>query len=285
MVAITSAELLARARQRSRGVAAFNITTLEHAEAVVGGAELARKPVILQISQNAVTFHAGHPGPLAAAVTSLAALCRVPVALHLDHVDNEVMLNRADGVGFGSVMFDGGALAYRDNVVATQRVAQWGHERDLMVEAELGYVTDETKPTRSAHQVGVRTDPEQAAAFVEATGVDALAVAVGSTHAMSTRTAHLDLDLIAELRSRVPVPLVLHGSSAVPDKMIAAAVSAGVTKITIGKLTSRLFAQSLRTTLNRYTAVDDPRFHLTFAREAVASAAARLIGVVSAARK
>ena len=265
----TTGELLEDAVARGTGLGAFNVITLEYAEAVVAGATAAGRPVILQLSENATRFHGGDPRPVAAAVLSLAESAGVPVALHLDHVTDQTLLEASADAGFSSVMFDAGALGYAENVAATARAAAWAHARGLLVEAELGWVGGKESQLQSAHAEGVRTDPDQASAYVAATGVDALAVAVGSSHAMTERTAGLDLDLIASLRAAVPVPLVLHGSSGVPDDTLAAAVRAGMTKINIGTRLNLAFTAAVRTALADES-ITDPRKYLAPARDAMA---------------
>lgn len=281
---VTTAELLDRARSAGRGVGAFNVITLEHAEAVVGGAEQADRPVILQVSQNAVRFHQGRVAPLAAALRQLARAASAEVSLHLDHVADERLLHEAGPAGFSSVMFDGSTLDYADNVIETTRAARWAHHHGLLVEAELGHVGGKASQAEDAHQPGVRTDPDQAAAFVDATGVDALAVAVGSSHAMTEQRAVLDLGLIRRLHDRLPVPLVLHGSSGVPDAMIISAVAAGLTKINIGTATAAALTGSIRRHLQAHPDDHDPRHHLVVARDAVSELVARLLTVIDPAR-
>ena len=265
----TTGELLEDAVARGTGLGAFNVITLEYAEAVVAGATAAGRPVILQLSENATRFHGADPRPVAAAVLEPGRVRGVPVALHLDHVTDQTLLEASADAGFSSVMFDAGALGYAENVAATARAAAWAHARGLLVEAELGWVGGKESQLQSAHAEGVRTDPDQASAYVAATGVDALAVAVGSSHAMTERTAGLDLDLIASLRAAVPVPLVLHGSSGVPDDTLAAAVRAGMTKINIGTRLNLAFTAAVRTALADES-ITDPRKYVVPARDAMA---------------
>ena len=170
--------------------------------------------------------------------------------------------------------------SYAENVAATARAAAWAHDHGLLVEAELGWVGGKESQVQSAHAEGVRTDPDQAAAYVAATGVDALAVAVGSSHAMTERTAGLDLDLIASLHGAVPVPLVLHGSSGVPDDTLAAAVRAGMTKINIGTRLNLAFTGAVRAALADES-ITDPRKYLAPAREAMAREVEAVLAVVS----
>lgn len=263
--------LVAEAATSGRAVAAFNMITLEHGEAIVTGAERAGHPVILQISQNAVKFHHGRLGPVTRAALALAEAADVPVALHLDHVTDLDLLREAPGHGFGSVMYDGSGLPYRENVAATRAAVTFAREHGLWLESELGEVGGKA----GAHAPGVRTDPEEAARFVAETGVDALAVAVGSRHAMTSRTAALDHDLIRRLRDAVPVPLVLHGSSGVPADELTAAVRHGMVKINIGTALNVGFTGAVRDHLAEHPEVVDPRRYLAPARDAMADVVAR----------
>ncbi len=272
-----------------RGLGAFNVVSLEHAEAVVAGAEAAGLPVVLQISHNCVRFHGGRLRPVARAAAAVAEGSTARVALHLDHVEDEALLHQAADAGFGSAMFDASGLPYARNVAATRAAAGWAHAHGLWLEAELGEVGGKAGGTAvgaaggtpGAHSPQARTDPAQALDFVTATGVDALAVAVGSTHAMTTRTAELDQDLIVRLHAAVPVPLVLHGSSGVPDGELRRAVRHGIAKVNIGTALNVAFTGAVRQRLAADPAVTDPRRYLAPARDAMAAAVARLLGVLA----
>ncbi|WP_107426617.1 class II fructose-bisphosphate aldolase, partial [Streptomyces albireticuli] len=267
MPLVRTAELVTAAREAGRAVVAFNVITLEHAEAIAAGAERAGAPAILQISENAVKFHGGDVGPVAAATAAVAAASRARLALHLDHVESADLLRAAHAHGFGSVMFDASKRGYGENVKATAEAVRWGHARGIWVEAELGRVGGKAgEPPLDAHAPGVRTDPAEAAAYVADTGVDALAVAVGSAHAMTTRTAALDHTLITALREAVPVPLVLHGSSGVPDEELRRAVTAGMTKINVGTALNTAFTGTVRAFLEAHPSTTDPRRYLVPAR-------------------
>ena len=269
----TTAEIVGAARRDGTGVAAFNVITLEHAEAIAEAAESTGLPAILQISQNAVRFH-GSPRPIAAACAAVARVSSAELSLHLDHVDDTELLHAARPCEASSVMFDASALDDAANIAATAEATRWAHANGLWIEAELGAIGGKASaPATSAHAPGVRTDPGEAAAFVAATGVDALAVAVGSTHAMRERTAALDLELVGRLRAAVPVPLVLHGSSGVTGPHLAAAVRHGLVKINIGTLLNLAFTGAIRPLLAD-RAVVDPRAYLRPARAAITAAVA-----------
>ncbi len=276
MPLVTTARLVSEAQAAGRGVAAFNVITLEHAEAIARGAEQAGRPAILQISENAVGFHGGALRPIAAATVAVAEAAGVDLSIHLDHVESVDLLHETAAAGLSSVMFDASHLDYADNVAATRAAADWAHAEGLYVEAELGKVGGKD----GAHAPGVRTDPDEALAFVEATGVDALAVAVGSSHAMTDRTSALDLDLIGRLAEALPVPLVLHGSSGVPDDQLRAAVGSGMTKINIGTILNVAFTGAVRATLAADDRVVDPRRYLRPARDELAGVVAHLAALV-----
>jgi fructose-bisphosphate aldolase class II len=271
-------EILGPARAAGRGVGAFNVIGIEHAEAIVAGAEAAGAPVVLQISQNCVAYH-GALGPVGQAVLAIARAAAVPAAVHLDHATRDDLVREAQRIGFGSVMFDASAQGYAANVAATAATAAWCHEHGMLIEAEIGEIGGKD----GVHAPQVRTSPGDAAAYAEATSVDALAVAVGSSHAMLNRDAVLDLGLIAQIRRAVPVPLVLHGSSGVPDETLAQAVAAGMTKINIATQLNKVFTAAVRARLAADPALADPRRYLAGGRDALAGEAARLLGVLRAA--
>lgn len=278
MTLVSARDLVSTAVAAGTGIGAFNVIHLETAEGLVRASELAGLPVILQISQNCADYHGGLE-PIALATLAVARRAQTPVAVHLDHAERPELVDEAIALGFGSVMFDGGALPYDENVALTAEVAARARVAGVFIEGELGEVGGKD----GAHAPGVRTDPDEARAFVEASGVDALAVAVGSSHAMTDRTASLDLELIARLREALPVPLVLHGSSGVADDVIAAAVRAGVTKINVSTHLNGFFTRAIRETLAADETLVDSRKYLTPARDALAAEAARLLRLFASA--
>jgi len=279
MTLVGTREIMDAAVAAGTGVGAFNVIHLETAEGLVAGAETAGLPVILQISQNCAAYHGGLEA-IAAGSMAVARAASVPVAMHLDHAEDEELAERAIDLGFGSVMFDAARLDYRDNVEATRRVARRARVAGVYVEAELGQVFGKG----GAHDPGVRTDATEAREFVEATGVDALAVAVGSSHAMTERTASLDAALIGELHGAVPVPLVLHGSSGASDAQLQEAIRAGMTKINVSTHFGGLFTRAIRDYLDEHPAAVDSRSYLARGREAVKDESARLLRLFAITR-
>lgn len=271
MPLVTMTQLLTTAAANHSGLGAMNVIQLEHAEAIVNGAERAGLPVVLQVSENTVAYH-GSLAPILTATLAVAAGSTADVCVHLDHATDIELIHAAVQLGVPSVMYDASALEHDANVARTAAVVSWCHERGVAVEAELGEVGGKD----GVHAPGVRTDPAQAATYVDATGVDALAVAVGSSHAMTTRDAVLDDALIAELAARVTVPLVLHGSSGVDDAGLVSAVAAGMTKINIATHLNSVLTRAVRDALLD-DALVDPRKYLGPGRDAVAVEVARLL--------
>jgi fructose-bisphosphate aldolase class II len=280
----TTGELITRAAAARSAVASFNVITLEHVEAVIAGAESVTAPVVLQVSENAVKFHGGRLLPLARAAVAAAERAAVPVALHLDHVQSETLLHQAAEAGFSSVMYDAARLPYEQNLAATRAAVDWAHAQGLWIEAELGQIGGKNgRPPLDAHAPGARTDPDEARAFVADSGVDALAVAIGSAHAMTTRTATLDHALLKQLSAALDVPLVLHGSSGVPDGELTAAVAGGIAKVNIGTALNIALTRAIRDFLADRPEAVDPRGYLTVAREAMTRAVARTLQTLGAA--
>jgi fructose-bisphosphate aldolase class II len=260
-----------RAQQEGWAVGAFNANTLEQAQAVVLAAQAENAPAIMQVSHRALTYIGSGNEILGlkyiAAFGKIAAeSVIVPVALHLDHgAENEVL--QAIALGFTSVMFDGDGLSFDDNISITKRLSGIAHSLRVCMEAELGEVP---KPDgKDYDETAIElTQPDEAVKFVAATGIDTFAVALGSVHGLKTKTVSLDLDRLKEIRTRVPVPLVLHGSSGVSDKDIKRGVSMGLCKVNVATQLSQAFTGAIRDVLNKDIELVDPRKYLVPARNA-----------------
>ena len=231
-------QLVEDARRGGYAVGAFNMHNDETTQALLQAAERAQAPVFLQVGR-AIIPHMGLRKAYEMTRRN-AAESSARYVVHLDHGSYEEVIE-AIRLGFDSVMYDGSHLDFAANVAATRELAARCHAAGVAIEAELGEVGGKD----GVHAPGARTDPADAARFVEDTGVDALAVAVGSSHAMTERTARLDEDLVAAISAQVPVPLVLHGSSGVPDDGLVGAVRAGMTKINIATHLNSVFTQAM----------------------------------------
>ena len=268
----TATTLVNDAVKRGGAVGAFNVILIEHAEAYAIGANEAKLPTIFQISENAVKYH-GSLKPIARACQAIAEDSDVSISVHLDHAEDENLIRQALDLGLDSVMFDGSKLDFATNVSKSAEIAKLCKQYGVSIEVELGEVGGKD----GVHAPGVRTNPAEAKSFVEATGVDLLAVAVGSSHAMTTRDATLDFALIREIDAAVSVPLVLHGSSGVSDADIQKAVAAGMRKINIATHLNHVFTDEVRQALSGDPKMVDPRKYIKPARKAVASESARLL--------
>lgn len=243
MPLVRTKEMLADAKDRGYAVGAFNIANLEFVLAVVDAAEEERAPVILQ-AYHPVIDYAG-VDTLVAMVESVARGARVPVAFNLDHGASYEQAVRCIEAGFTSVMIDGSALPFDENVAVTQRVVEAAHKAGVDVEGSLGIVPAAGSSTQ--HDVrSLMTDPEAARIFVKETGVDSLAVAVGSVHRMKTQECKLDIERIKAVREQTDAPLVLHGASGVNDENFKDAVAAGLCKINVATALKKAFVQGLR---------------------------------------
>lgn len=227
---VSTRQLLQQARRDGYAVGAFNVYTLEGVRAVTTAAEALQSPVMLQVL----------PRAFALGGTPLIALCReacwtagVPMAVHLDHCASADIIDNALEAGISSVMADGSHLDLEANITFTGRIAESAHRRGCAVEAELGRLSgSEDGLTVEAYEACL-TEPEQAAEFVGRTGVDALAVCIGNVHGRYRRPPELDFDRLKALRRRLSVPLVLHGTSGLPDTMIRQAIATGVCKFNV----------------------------------------------------
>ncbi len=271
----STAALMTSAAAQQGAVLAFNVIGIEHAQGIAAGAEHAGVPVLMQVSENTVRFH-GSLSPLVSACAHIARQSSIDIAVHLDHLQNPDLITEAistaDALGVTSIMVDAAHLPYRDNVARTRLYVRQAHDVGLWAEAELGEIGGKD----GAHTPGARTDPTEAAAFSADTEIDGLAVAVGSSHAMTTRDASLDIALIGEIAARVDVPLVLHGSSGVPDDQLGRAVDAGIRKINVGTALNIAYTAAVRRVLAAETTTVDPRPHLAAGRDAIAAAVSDL---------
>ncbi len=231
-----------------RAVAAFNVYGYEDAISVVRGAEELGCPVILMTNKDCVDFiDIEIIGPM---LVTIAKASKVPVCVHLDHSKSFDDIKRAVASGYTSVMYDGSQLPYEDNLRDTKAVVEIAHAAGVSVEAEIGSVgySDPSIVAKAEY-----TDPDQALEFASVTGVDALAVAIGTVHRMKLQQACLDFDLLKTIRAKVDTPLVIHGSSGVKDEDLSKMCDMGVNKINLGTSLRMTFGNTLRKTVNEMT--------------------------------
>lgn len=305
--------LLRKALRAKYAVGAFNVNNLELLEGIMLGAAKARAPVILQTSEGAIAY-AGMD-MLVAMITTAAKRARIPVVLHLDHGKDLAIVREAIRSGYTSVMYDGSALPYAENVANTKRIVRLAHAKGVAVEAELGAIKGVEDFVSVSEREASFTVPEQALDFVERTGCDALAVAIGTSHGAhkAKGVPELDIARLRRIHALLPkTPLVLHGASAVPgelvgrtemycamlgdcqrlenaqgipDAQVRKAIAFGVAKVNTDTDLRIAFTAAVRETIVTRTDVYDPRELLGPARDAVAETVAARIRVLGSAKK
>jgi len=246
---VSAKELLLRAQAGHYAIGSFNTSDLEITKAIVWAASKLEAPVIIETSEKAIAY-AGLEN-LADIIQNEAQKSRFPIALHLDHGRSLDVVRQCLEVGYTSVMFDGSQLSFSENKILTRQAADMAHRAAAACEGELGAIgkTGDNKKL---------TEPRQIAEFVRETGVDMLAVAIGSAHGVGA-DEKLDINLLKKIRAKTNVPLVLHGASGVSDEDIKAAVQNGITKINIDTDIRHTFAKAIRELDKKHRELDDPR--------------------------
>ncbi|MDN5312354.1 MAG: fructose-bisphosphate aldolase, class [Thermoanaerobacteraceae bacterium] len=284
MPLVDSKAMLIYAMEHEFAVGAFNANNMEIAQAIVEAAEEEKAPVIVQISQGAIEY-AGE-NCLFEIVKVLADKAKVPVVCHLDHgVDFHTVI-RALRAGFTSLMFDGSSLPFEENVKITKNLVEMAHAAGVPLEAEIGKVPDAAKGPLSPEEIKkYLTTPEEAQDFFERTGVDSLAVSVGSAHRMKVQSAELDIERIARIREKVKAPLVLHGASGVKDDSVVKAIRAGIAKINFATELNKAFTTGIKQKLSEDPGLVDVRKYGAFGRENVKKVVKEKIRLLDSANK
>ena len=258
-------ELLIKAEEGKYAVGAFNCNNMEIVQAIIAAATAENAPVIVQASQGAIKY-AGID--YIVALTRMAAeKTHVPVALHLDHGTSFEQTVQCIVRGFSSVMIDGSKHPLEDNIALTNRVLAVARAVGISVEAELGKIGGTEDDITVSDKEAMYTDPEEARYFVEKTGVDALAIAIGTAHGQYKGEPRLDLDRLSVIRGKINCPIVLHGSSGVPDDTLREAIKRGVSKINIDTNIREAFMAGVKEVVFANPDEIDPRKPLGLARE------------------
>jgi fructose-bisphosphate aldolase, class II len=260
-----------QAQKEGWAVGAFNANTMEQMQSIVLAAQAEEAPAIIQVSHRALTYIGS--GNEIQGLKYIAAIGRIaaesitiPLALHLDHgTESEVL--QAIALGFTSVMFDGDGLSLEENVSITKRLCGIAHSIGICMEAEVGEVPKPDGKDFDEAAIAL-TQPDEAAQFVSATGIDTLAVALGSVHGLKTKQISLDLARLEAIRKRVSIPLVLHGSSGVSDHDIKQGMSMGLCKVNVATQLAQAFTGAIRDVLNKDRDLVDPRKYLVAGRNA-----------------
>jgi fructose-bisphosphate aldolase class II len=277
MALVNLKDILHGAQSRRYAIGAFNVVSLESLQAILEAATQMRSPVILNVAE--VHFKYVDLETIAPVIRRAAERAPVPVALHLDHGVSFEAVMRALRSGFTSVMFDGSTLPYEENVEQTRLVVKMAHAIGVTVEAELGHIGGAEGSSEATEDRGLLTEPKQAEDFVRRTGVDALAVAIGSAHGLYKSKPKLDFERLVEIREATGIPLVLHGGSGIPDEDFKRAIELGICKINVYTEMAQIASHRIRGILDK-----DPSFIsfpdlLLAAREAMRDLVAEKIRV------
>jgi fructose-bisphosphate aldolase, class II len=283
MPLVTSKELFARAMKERYAIGAFNANNMEMVQAIVEAAEEERSPVILQVSQGAIKY-AGLA--FATEIAKIAAnQATIPVVLHLDHgtdFEQNVACFRA---GFTSLMFDGSSRPFAENIAITHKVCEIAHIGGVVVEGELGKIGGTEDHITVSALDATMTDPDEALEFVQKSGVDSLAVAVGTVHRMRTKDAKLDYERIKKIRDLLGIPLVLHGASGVSDESSREAIACGICKINVATELNGAFVRGMKDGIVAMPDEVDPRKILKLAKKNVKEVVRERIRVFGSAGK
>ncbi|SCI12914.1 D-tagatose-1%2C6-bisphosphate aldolase subunit KbaY [uncultured Collinsella sp.] len=254
---VTTKEMLLDAQKNHYAVGAFNVENLEFVMAVLAAAEETKSPVIMQTTPG--TIKTAGLDYFYGMVAAAAARTDVPVALHLDHGDGYDRCMQAFRTGYTSVMIDGSHESFEDNIALTASVARAGAAMGVPVEAELGKVGGKEDDGPAVEGENPYTDPEEAHEFVERTGCTSLAIGVGTAHGVYTETPHIEQEVVKAIRAAVDVPLVLHGTSGVPDEQVAEAVKNGICKVNYATELRQAYTKGYMAFMAENPGVFDPK--------------------------
>lgn len=285
MSLVNSRELLKDAQAHGYAVGAFNVENMEMMQAVVAAAEAENAPLMLQTTPSTLRY--ADTAVFAAMARAIAGKAKVPVAIHLDHGDSFELCRRAAWDGYTSVMIDGSKLPLEENIALVRRVVQMAGDvpQQPAVEAELGRLGGKEDSLEVKSGEDIYTDPDEASRFVDETGIDSLAVAIGTAHGFYKGKPKLDFDRLAQLRDAVSVPLVLHGSSGVPDEDVQRAISLGVCKVNFATELRVAYTEATRDTLSVDPALYDPKKFGGSGRDAVTKLVRHRIAVCGACKR
>lgn len=259
---VTSKELLNQAKVKKIAIGAFNINNFEFAKAIILAAEEMKQDVIVQTTQNAIDY-AGFK-VLSSIVRNLAEETDVRVVLHLDHGKDLKYVLNALKFGWTSVMIDGSHLPYSQNVQITKTVATLAHQLDVPVEGELGPIP------KASEKITEFTDPNLVEDFINTTGIDFLAIAIGNAHGIYTvSNPQLNFSVLKEIRRKVNIPLVMHGGSGIPDEQIRRAIKEGICKINFDTELRMAFSASLENYFKEKPGDYNVRTYLSAAIQAI----------------
>ncbi|NFT05602.1 tagatose bisphosphate family class II aldolase [Clostridium botulinum] len=280
---LSTKQMLLKAQKEGYAVPAFNIHNLETLQVVVDTAMQMRSPVIIAGTPSTIEY-AG-----AAYIEAMAEVAArkydIPIAIHLDHFEDIDEIKKNIDIGFRSCMIDASKEEFEVNIEKVKEVVEYAHEYDATVEAELGKLGGKEDDLIVSEKDSMYTNPDDAAEFVERTGVDSLAVAIGTAHGLYKGKAKLDFERLKDIRSKVHVPLVLHGASDVPDELVKKAISLGICKVNIATDLKIPFSDAVKEYFKENPNANDPRKYMTPGKEAMEKIVENKIKVCGSANR
>lgn len=267
MPLVNSLALIQNAKAQKKAIAAFNIHNLETIQAVAQGAAEMRAPVIIQTTPGTLS-HAGIEY-IGVIVKKAAELYDIPIALHMDHCPSYDTIVSCIRNHYTSVMIDGAHLPYSENVKLVSDVVRMAHAVGVQVEGEIGRISGVEDDLFVNHEEAALTVPEEARQFVADTGIDTLAIAIGTAHGMYKGEPKLDFERLSAIYDLVDVPLVLHGASGVPDASVKEAIRRGIAKINIATELKNPMADAIKKAFSDNPEENDPRKYMGAAKDAV----------------
>ena len=265
---VNAKKMLKEARDNGKCIAHFNINNLEWTKYILEKCNELQKPVILGVSEGAIKYMGGY-NVVSHLVYSLVKDLNISidVCLHLDHGSSVESCKKAIDSGFSSVMIDASHHPFEENIELVKKVVEYAHRFDATVEAELGRLGGQEDDLVVDEKDSFYTNPDAAVEYVERTGIDSLAVAIGTAHGLYKSEPKLDFERLAEIRSKVSVPLVLHGASGVSFEDVRRCISLGITKVNIATELKIPFSDELRKYLIEHPEANDPRKYMAKAKE------------------
>lgn len=245
MALVTLASILSSTRKQSYAVGAFNFNGIEDSRGILDAAIQKKSPVILMASVSAVAYFGG-PEAIAGFVQGITRSLEIPVALHLDHAEELDLIFSCVDAGFTSVMIDASKKSYEENIAITREVVQYAHAHNVSVEAELGKIGGREENISVSAREASMTDPEDVPDFVARTGIDALAIAIGTAHGFYKEDPLLDFDRLEKIHSLTDTPLVLHGGTGLTDEDFVRCIKSGMSKINVGTELKYCCSQTVR---------------------------------------
>ncbi len=269
MPLVRSKELLLDAQKNHYAVGAFNVENMEMMQAVIAAAEAENAPVILQTTPSTLKY--ADTSLYSAMAKAVAEKTFVPVAIHLDHGSSAELCEKAAKDGYTSLMIDGSKLPLEENIQLAKKVVEMAKTYQVCpsVEAELGKLGGKEDDVEVKDGEDTCTDPIEAAQFVEESGIDSLAVAIGTAHGFYKGTPKLEFERLAEIRNNVSVPLVLHGTSGVPDEDVMKAISLGICKVNFATELRVAYSDAVKACIQQDPSVYDPKKYGALGRDAV----------------